>query len=298
MIVEFWNYVNNRIKFSIMFDLSKQRTSITNAIERRNVNVIFIDEKIDRYNKILVEYDIKKNVYDEKHEKTLVYLNLIVEKNSRIHIAKYINAKETRNMLKKQYEISNLITLNMSLQEICRTNQIDKVNLEDYVQHLKQYCNKIKIVEKNVSKWMLKSFFWMSLFIRFNFYVFQLIHFVKTNNKKFIIDDMIIVLINQNQRETYVNNVETIKTMKFKFTSNEITSNEIKKNRKQKFCNNCDLTKHNELFCFYINKYLRFKNWKSYEIKRHLIVDYEKDFISIKDKKKQNINDNFLDNNI
>lgn len=135
-----------------MFDLSKQRTSITNAIERRNVNVIFIDEKIDRYNKILVEYDIKKNVYDEKHEKTLVYLNLIVEKNSRIHIAKYINAKETRNMLKKQYEISNLITLNMSLQEICRTNQIDKVNLEDYVQHLKQYCNKIKIVEKNVSK--------------------------------------------------------------------------------------------------------------------------------------------------
>lgn len=100
----------------------------------------------------------------------------------------------------------------------------------------------------------------MSLFIRFNFYVFQLIHFVKTNNKKFIIDDMIIVLINQNQRETYVNNVETIKTMKFKFTSNEITSNEIKKNRKQKFCNNCDLTKHNELFCFYINKYLRFKN--------------------------------------
>ena len=94
----------------------------------------------------------KKTIYDEKHEKILAYLNFIVEKNSRTHIAKYINVEKTKNMLKKQYEISNLIILNMSLQKICRTNQIDKIDFENYVQHLKQHCNKIKIVEKNISK--------------------------------------------------------------------------------------------------------------------------------------------------
>ena len=135
-----------------MFDQSEQRIFITDAIETTVINTIFIAEKSDQYNKILVEYEIKKKIYDEKHEKAFAYLNLIVEKNSRAHIAKYINVEKARNMLKKQYEISDLIILNMSLQEICRTNQIDKVDFENYVQHLKQHCNKIKIVEKNISK--------------------------------------------------------------------------------------------------------------------------------------------------
>ena len=135
-----------------MFDQSKQRIFITDAIETIVVNIIFIVEKFDQYNKIFVEYEIKKKIYDEKHEKTFAYLNFIVEKNSRTHIANYINVEKTKNILKKQYEISNLIILNMSLQKICRTNQIDKIDFENYVQHLKQHCNKIKIVEKNISK--------------------------------------------------------------------------------------------------------------------------------------------------
>ena len=100
----------------------------------------------------------------------------------------------------------------------------------------------------------------MNLSVHFNLYVFQLVHFAKINDKEFIIDDMMIALINQNRRETYVDSAETIKAMKFKFVSNEITFNEIKKKRKQKFCSDCDSMKHDELYCFYIHKHLRFKN--------------------------------------
>ena len=57
----------------------------------------------------------------------MIKMNLILKFNFKIHIKHHINSYFAMKILKKQYEISNLTTIDMILQKICRINMIDKI---------------------------------------------------------------------------------------------------------------------------------------------------------------------------
>ena len=125
----------------------------------------------------------------------------------------------------------------------------------------------------------------MKLSKHLNSYIFQLIHAIKASDKKFVINDMILTLVEKQKRFNY--NEEKIEATRVAKNSREINinakSNESKRNRDNDSCDDCNNSYHDKSHCLYLYSKLRFVDWKLYELKLHFVKNYDKknDFVSI-----------------
>ena len=105
---------------------------------------------LKQYQKDLKKYEDDKENHDEKHEKVVAMLDITCEFGPRVHIKDFINSEAVYAKLVQQYGITNLTTIEMSLQEICRTNMIDKGSVNAYAKHLKRHDNEIKSTDQTI----------------------------------------------------------------------------------------------------------------------------------------------------
>ena len=131
-------------------------------------------------------------------------------------------------------------------------NEFKSIN--EYANYMQRHYNKILQIDKIIDEWILNICFRMKFSKYFNFYIFQLIHAIKINDKKFVINDIILTLIKKSKRFIYnKKKIETIKVAKNSRDINiNIKSNESKKNRDNNFCNDCNNSYHDKLHCFFL----------------------------------------------
>ena len=233
-------------------------------------------------------YEKKMKKWIEKHEKIITIIHLTILLEFREHVKNHINTILILTKLLKQYEITNLIIINIFFQEICRSNMNDYKSINEYVEHIQRHYNKIFAIDKIIKSWILNICFRMSLSTHFNFYIFQLIHAAKTSDIEFIIDDMTTILMKKTKRSNYIEEkTETTRAAKntsrddddeTKFNSSNNNKFSNKKNRDKKFCFiiDCDNEYHDDKHCFYAHSNKREKNWKSFELKLNIIKNWYK----------------------
>ena len=73
-------------------------------------------------------------------------LDIICETEFKVHIKDFFNFETIYAKLVQQYDVTNLITIDTLLQEICRTNLIDKENMNTYVEYFKRHNNENKSI--------------------------------------------------------------------------------------------------------------------------------------------------------
>ena len=66
----------------------------------------------------------------------------------REHVKNHINAQKIIVKLLKQYDISNIITVNLTFQKICRFNMKNFFNIFEYAKHIQRNYNKIFQIDK------------------------------------------------------------------------------------------------------------------------------------------------------
>ena len=139
----------------------------------------------------------------------MIMFIFFVKTKFRIFIQNFIDFNLAFQMLKIQYDIIDLITLNVSIQKLCRINMFDKNEIIQYATHMKHHINKLRQIQCEFFVNFIDFLFRMNLSTNLNFYVFQLIHSIKFRNVEFIIDDMIVALMNQKKRFIYVEKTST-----------------------------------------------------------------------------------------
>lgn len=107
----------------------------------------------------------------------------------------------------------------------------------------------------------MSSDFRMSLSLRLNFYVFQLVHAAKNLRKMFIINKMMAGLIAKEKRTDYEENNEDSKTRSVKNAKNGKSPNNYQpaneKRKKPKSCSYCKGLCHTEKQCYYLHPELK-----------------------------------------
>ena len=91
-------------------------------------------------------------------------LILAAEEESRIFIQNMKNSHLIFEVLKRQYGVTDLTTLNMSVQKLCHTTLTDKGNVTQYVAHMKEHINRLNQVKCVLSVFFIDSIFRMNFF--------------------------------------------------------------------------------------------------------------------------------------
>lgn len=97
---------------------------------------------------------------EEKNSLTcaLIRLNSAVGSDSHTHIHGMSDSCQIWKILEKQYEASDLATLDLSLQTMCRYVQIDFKDLFTYGENIKSAASKGAEMGKIIPIWMLVRF--------------------------------------------------------------------------------------------------------------------------------------------
>ena len=253
-------------------------------------------------------YDAEYKQYKKNHKKWIIAHNKICaamhisfKQRFRSHVKNMKNDTKVFLKFKSFYETIDLITIDFAVKKICSKSFVDFKNVDDWTKHLKKWKNEINAIDENLFVWFMSSRFRMSLTRNLNSYMFHFIHEVKLRETILIIDEMIKTLIDQNKRNIHMkesrDSVRAIKNSRnrsIKFSKNDESKdkNKSKKNRDIDSCEMCEFFTHDKSHCFYHNKFQRIFDWKFYEIKMHLIVNWSNkiNFVSVNkiDKVKKN----------
>ena len=241
-------------------------------------------EQLAEYTKSMENYENNNDVYEEKHSKAVAAFNIACEEGPKVHIKGFENRTLAYEKLKQQYGTTDLATVDMSLQEICRTNMTDKGSVHDFAEHLKRHLNEILSAGQLVPDWMMSSFFCMGLPQELNPYVFQLVHAAKQQGKDLTIDEMVAALVDQDKRASYMveGKSDNARSAKSKDRGNKPKgstnngSHDHKKDCGEGPCDYCGMKEgHNTAHCYYKNPKQRPANWKPYETKIDLAKDWK-----------------------
>ena len=94
----------------------------------------------------------KKNVeHTTKHKLILINMRFTCKIEFRVHFREHIDAHVAFEVLRTQYDIENLITIDTIIQKICQTRMTNKNIVTIYVTHLKYHYNKILNVDQIIS---------------------------------------------------------------------------------------------------------------------------------------------------
>ena len=277
-----WKYASRKEQESVML------------IQRKQTNSKKKESQIEstRYEKELQEYSEKKKKYDENHELIMTVLWVITMSEFRKHIKSYVNSKDALDKLQRQYDTTDQIIIDISFQEIFRSNMNDFKSVHEYAEHIARHHNRIIEAETSLNSWILDTCFRMRLSRHLNFYIFQLLQDARQAERELTIDDMMIALTKEHKRSSFVDEKDdAIRSAKNKdkkskdskqLSKNNNRSNESKANRDKEFCDDCHNDYHDKDHCSYTHKKHRDDNWKSYELKLHLIKNWNKknDFVS------------------
>ena len=167
------------------------------------------------HEKQVEEWLEKVDKFDKGHEEAMAVISLTVMPGPREHIEGYTNSELAIAKLSEQYGVSNMATVDMSYQEICRSNMDDFPNLFEYAKHLQRHQNKILQAGKELYPWQLSSAFRMGLTSPLSPYAFHLVNAAKASGKEFSIDDMVNALAEEQRRSEYAEEkTEAARTVK------------------------------------------------------------------------------------
>ena len=76
--------------------------------------------------------------WQDKNARAVVTIRLACEAGSRVHIKGLEDAVAVWVMLKKQYEVTDLVTVNLVIGSMCLSKQIDFNSIEAYGQNIKE----------------------------------------------------------------------------------------------------------------------------------------------------------------
>ena len=200
MVVDgLWAYISGRKRPPIAPTPPQETHTVGSTVERSPPTT----EQRDKYDTDLVIYNAAKDTYEEHHEKGMAMLTLSVEAEPRVFIQDFTDSNLAFQMLKTQYGTTDLATLDVSVQELCRTNMSDKGGITQYAAHMKHHISKLRQVQCELPANFIGSLFRMGLPADLNPYVFQLVHSAKSRNVELTIDDMVAALVDQEKRSTY-----------------------------------------------------------------------------------------------
>ena len=321
MIARLWDYISRRIKVSM--SSSRSIALFVIAFDDAIIIEMIINEQKKKYKKEKKNYENELIVWEKKHEECMIMLTLTCDEQSRIFIKNFTNVSKTYEILKREYDIIDLVIIDVSMQKLCRVNCVDKEELIEYSIHMKHHINILLQSDIIFLFAFLNFIFKMSLSLDQIQYIFSMIHFVKTRDVELTIDEMIVALIDIQRRIDYqLNSVDVTRATKdfnqenrdeennesYNNSSNERnneSSNQesfIFNNNKnicncnfdQHSCDHCDFKAHCEFDCSYKHAHKRVDDWKLYETKIDLIVDWIKlnDFNSIQSNDTRDYNHN------
>ena len=130
----YWKYAFDRVIASIK-SIQSRENFVSKAIQ-------------NKYDQDLKEYVTKKKKFYDDHENAMSIMYLIIMFESREYIKNYKNSMTIINKLLKQYDISNLIIIDIFFQEICRSNMNEFKSINEYANHIQRHYNKILQVDK------------------------------------------------------------------------------------------------------------------------------------------------------
>ena len=213
MIARLWDYISRRIKVSMSSSRSIALFVIT--FDDAIIIEMIINEQKKKYKKEKKNYENELIVWKKKHEKCMIMFTLTCDEQSRIFIKNFTNVNKTYEILKREYDIINLIIIDVSMQKLCRVNCVDKEKLIEYSIYMKYHMNILLQSDIIIFFAFLNFIFKMNFSFDQTQYIFSMIHFVKTRDVKFIIDEMIIALIDIHRRIDYqLNNVDVTRATK------------------------------------------------------------------------------------
>lgn len=294
---QLWFYISELKKKSLSFALS-------NLLKKNDIQRAMIKSEQIVYDAKLKQYKKNHKKWVTNHNKICATMHISFEQKSRSHVKNMKNDTEIFQKFKSLYDTIDFVIIDLTLQKICKKSLIDFKNVDVWAKHLRKWKNEIKEIDEIVFFWMMSNLFRMNLSKNLNSYMFNLVYEIKLREAILIIDDMIKTLIDQNKRDNHIddirNSARTIKNVRNKSTkfskNNESDKNKDndKKNRDIDSCECCESSIHDKLHCFYCNKNKRFADWKLYEFKIHLTMNWsnKKNFVSINKIDKIKKNDN------
>jgi len=118
-------------------------------------------------------------------------IRLSCESGPRVHIKGMEDEAAVWTMLKKQYEVSDMATLDLAIHSICQSVQSDFKTLDEYGQNVKENAAKCSAMGYDIRDWLLSSMFRMGLHTELEPYIFHLAQGARTAKKTLTVDEMV-----------------------------------------------------------------------------------------------------------
>ena len=210
-------------------------------------------------------------------------MHISSEQRPRSHVKDMENGTKAFLKLKSLYETTDLATTDLAVEEICSKSLADFKNVGGWAEHLRKWENEINAAGESLPAWFMGSRFRMGLTRNLNSYMFHLTHGAKLRGTVLTIDEMVKALIDQDKRDIHMeesrNSARTAKNSRNRPTKpskndGSKDKDKSKKDRDTGPCEVCESPTHDKPHCFYHNKSQRTPDWKPYETKMHLAVDW------------------------
>lgn len=168
--------------------------------------------EVETYTKCLEDFKAKTLAWEDKNSRAcaLIRLNCAEGSGPRTHIHGISYSFRTWKVLEKQYEASDLATLDLSRQTICRYVQTDFKDLSTYGENIKSAASNCAEMGKVIPTWMLGSFFRTGLSTDLESYTFQLVQASKDSAQELTIDDMMAALVDHDKRSQYLEDTKAL----------------------------------------------------------------------------------------
>ncbi len=154
-------------------------------------------------------YKEKLLAWEDKNARAVATIRLSCEPGPRIHIKGMENGVAVWNMLKKQYEVSDMATLDLAVHSICQSVQRDFKTLDEYGQNVKENAAKCSAMGYDIPDWLLSSMFRMGLHIELEPYIFHLAQEARTAKKTLTVDEMVTAFADHDKRLQHREDNET-----------------------------------------------------------------------------------------
>ena len=183
-------------------------------------------------------YTEKLLAWEDKNARAVAIIRLSCESGPRVHIKGMEDGVAVWIMLKKQYEVSDMTTLDLAIHSICQSVQSDFKTLDEYGQNVKENAAKCSAMGYDIPDWLLSSMFRMGLHTELKPYIFHLAQGACTAKKTLTVDEMVTTdFADHDKRHQHRedNETKTLRARSFYKSKNS--------------CTHCDRTSHNKEEC-------------------------------------------------
>ncbi|KAG7009211.1 serine carboxypeptidase [Physcia stellaris] len=149
-------------------------------------------------------YDAELNTYMKEHKewtsnnaRAYAAISIACDTGPQSHIVGLSDGKTAYEKLKNIYRTSDLTTIDLAVQEMCRKSMADFHNVRTWAEHLKKQEKEIRRAGKIMPNWIMSSIFRMGLTRELSPYMFILMQDAKQREIELTIDDIIKALVDQ-----------------------------------------------------------------------------------------------------